>query len=64
MPRTRLPKTPVDVDTLSLSETRKFNNLLGDEKIKTVTLLTAMIVQRKLIEYYPESFFRIEKCPF
>jgi len=64
MPRTQLPKIPVNVDTLSLSETRKFNNLLGDEKVKIVTPLNAMLIQRKLTQYFPESFFRIEKCPF
>jgi hypothetical protein len=64
MPRTRLPETPLDVDILTLSEARKYNNLLGDAKVKTVTPLTVVLIRRKLVQYYPESFFRIEKCPF
>lgn len=64
MPRTQLPKTPIDVDTLTLSQTRKYNNLLGESKMNTVTPLNAVLVRRKLAQQYPESFFRVEKCPF
>jgi hypothetical protein len=59
MPKIQFPKEPMDVDTLTLSEVRKYNKLLeGEYQTPNVTPMNMMLVRRKLIVHYPDYFFR------